>query len=73
MIAQNTVRTNGIIRYFDLLKAFGYIKRVVKSDFLVGKDLFYFMCVQTFDLLTAFDYNCIHSELSTFKFTSVHF
>ena len=31
---------------FYLLKAFGYIKRVVKSDFLIGKDLFYFLRAQ---------------------------
>ena len=33
-------------RYLDLLKAFGYIERVVKSDFFFGKDLFYFIRAQ---------------------------
>ena len=31
------------IMYFDLLKAFGYIERVVTSDLFFGKDLFYFI------------------------------
>ena len=31
-----------LIRYFDLLNAFDYIYRVVKSEFLFGNDLFYF-------------------------------
>ena len=30
------------IRSFDLLKAFGYFERVVKSDLFSGKDLFCF-------------------------------
>ena len=34
------------IRHFDLLKAFDVIERVVKSDFFVGKDLFYFIRAQ---------------------------
>ena len=29
------------VRNFDLLKAFGYFERVVKSDFVFGADLFY--------------------------------
>ena len=33
MVAQNKVRTYGV-RYFELLRAFGDIDRVVKSDFL---------------------------------------
>ena len=32
MVAQNTVHT---YEYFDLLKAFGYIDRIIKSDFLL--------------------------------------
>ena len=41
--------------YFDLLKAFGYIGRVVKSDFLFGKDLFYLICAQN-----VLDYHLIY-------------
>ena len=33
MVAQNTVRTCGVIQDFDLWKAFGYIDIVVKTDF----------------------------------------
>ena len=43
MVAHFTMRTKGEIRHFDLLKAFGYIERVVKSDFFFGKGLFYFI------------------------------
>ena len=32
------------IRYFDLLKAFVYNERVVKSVFFSDKDLSYFIC-----------------------------
>ena len=34
------------MRYFGLLKEFGYIERVVKSDFFIGKVLFHFICAQ---------------------------
>ena len=39
MVALFTMRTHNI-RHFDLLKAFGYIERVVKSDFFRKKILF---------------------------------
>ena len=42
MVAHLTMRKNGVKHGdFDLLKACGYIERVVKSDFFVGKFLFY--------------------------------
>ena len=34
------------IRYFDLLKAFGYIERAIKSDFFSEKDLVYIIRAQ---------------------------
>ena len=37
MVAHFTMRTYGVIRNFDLIKAFGYIERVVKSDSFFGK------------------------------------
>ena len=55
-VPQNTVRTYGFIRYFDVWKAFGYIERVVKSDFIFGKDLFYFICA-----LNVLSYHLVYS------------
>ena len=34
------------IRHFDLLKAFGYIERVIKFDFFPKKDLVYIIRAQ---------------------------
>ena len=38
MVAHFTMRTHGVNQTLDLLKAFGYIERVVKSDFFSEKD-----------------------------------
>ena len=35
-----------IIRHFDMLKAFDYIERVIKSDFFSEKDLVYIIRAQ---------------------------
>ena len=40
MVPHFTMRTYGVNQEFDLKKAFGYIERVVKSDFYLGKYLF---------------------------------
>ena len=39
MVAHFTMRTHGVNQVFDSLKAVGYIKRVIKSDFFSEKDL----------------------------------
>ena len=48
MAAYFTMRTYGVNQAFrfTLLKAFGYIEKVVKSVFFVGKDLFYIIHAQ---------------------------
>ena len=46
MVAQNAVRTYGVNQVYQFDKGiFGYIERVVKSDFF-RKDLFYFIRAQ---------------------------
>ena len=47
----SSVRTYGAIRYFDLLKAFGYIERVVKSETKFRKrSIFFYMCATCSEL-----------------------
>ena len=36
MVAHFTMRTHGVNQTLDLLKAFGYIERVVKPDLFFG-------------------------------------
>ena len=46
MVAHFTMRHMELIRHFDLLKAFGYIERVIKTDFFLEKDLVCIIRVQ---------------------------
>ena len=47
MVDEKPVRTYEVNQVFDLLKAFGFSERVVKSKyFFLGKDVFYFICTQ---------------------------
>ena len=45
MVAQNRCAHMEYISYFDLLKAFGYVERVIKSDNFLEKT-FYFILAQ---------------------------
>ena len=44
MVEQFTMRTYGVNRAFDLLKAFCYIERAVKSDFFWKRPNFRHTC-----------------------------
>ena len=46
MVAHFTMRTHGVNQAFHLLKAFGYIERVVNSDFFSEKDLVFIIRAQ---------------------------
>ena len=54
----------GQIRYFDLLKAFGYIKRVVKSDLFWKRPILYHRCTTCSEL---------SSYITTMKFMDLVF
>ena len=64
MVAQSTAQLD-LIRYFDLLKAFGFIKRVAKCDFfLLGNDLFCFFTCATCSELPSYTSTLLKCEES---------